>query len=117
MHLNTPPQKPLELIKSFIVAEHNSDRLEPHIVFISHNISRSMKDQLIKENKDFNQFINEVCREYLKQQKKEEISLTHYIAFSEMQLFEFSYPMADEVEDDSLDNEILNLSHDSKEKL
>ncbi len=72
-----------------VEAQQSKDHVAPHIVFIPHDISRAMKDQLNKEDKDFNQFITEACKSYLKQTEKENKDLSRYLALSEMQLMEF----------------------------
>ena len=86
----TPPQRPTstELIRSVVHGRLSPDRSEPHVIFIPHNLSRMMKDQLEAENKTIHQFVTQVCMDYLKLKDKEKEELEKYVNFSEMQLFE-----------------------------
>ena len=77
-------------------AQQSKDHVAPHIVFIPHDVSRAMKDQLNKEDRDFNQFITEACKSYLQQTEKENKDLSRYLALSEMQLMEFGSPTLSE---------------------
>lgn len=64
------------------------NRKEPHIVFISHKISRMMKEELEKRGLTFNEFVQNACEAYLLQAKEEDKLLKRYIAFSDLQLTE-----------------------------
>ena len=80
-----PPKKFFpHIIPSQEVAKLNPDHKEPHMVFISHELSRRMKSQLEKENRSFNDFIQEVCVEYLNKIENEELATKKYLSFSDM---------------------------------
>ncbi len=79
-----------EIIRASIT---NEDRREPHMIFIAHDISRRMKEQLAKENKDIHDFINDMCIEYLNKIDNEQAATDKYVKFSEMQLGEYRTPI------------------------
>lgn len=83
-----PPQKPtaIEMIRHAVSYE---ERAEPHVVFIPHNLSRMMKEELDSEGITIHQFITRACIDHLKIKEKEKSDMLKYINFSEMQLFEF----------------------------
>ena len=89
MEKNIPPNKYLpDLMKLAIVSKQSTDRVEPHMVFIAHDISRRMKEQLEKENRNFNDFISNTCVEYLNKIDNEKQATERYVNFNEMQLTE-----------------------------
>ena len=62
------------------------DRKEPHMIMLSHVISRRMKEELEKRHSDFDAFVYEACIEWLKKVDAENAMLDHYLKFSDMQL-------------------------------
>lgn len=87
----TPPEKPqaIDIFKQVIEARKNEDHAEPHVIFIPHNLSRMMKEQLDSEGITIHQFITRVCIDHLKLKDKEKEDIQKYLNFSDMQLFEF----------------------------
>ncbi len=92
MENNLPPQKLSlpHLIKAATVqqATQNEDRLEPHILFLPHDVSRRMSEQLKKESTDIHAFVHQACVMHLNKADNERILLERYLAFSDLQLGE-----------------------------
>lgn len=67
MEKNLPPHNPFTslLQQSHIVGQHE-DRKEPHILFMSHDLSRRMRIELDKRNMSFEEFVMQACMEYIK---------------------------------------------------
>lgn len=89
-HVNLPPQRISlpNIIKAVSEkrAEQNNDRLEPHMLFLSHDVSRRMSEQLKKENSDIHMFVHQACIEYLNKIDNEVSATQRWIDFSEQQL-------------------------------
>ena len=87
-----PPQKPTlpYIIKVMHEnrAEQNQDRLEPHMLFLPHDVSRRMSDQLQKEHSDIHVFVRQACIQYLNQIDNEAREAQKWVDFSEQQLTE-----------------------------
>ncbi len=92
MENNLPPQKLSlpHLIKAVTVqqATQNEDRLEPHILFLPHDVSRRMSEQLKKESTDIHAFVHQACVMHLNKVDNERILLDKYLAFNDLQLGE-----------------------------
>jgi len=72
-------------------AEQNQDRLEPHMLFLPHDISRRMSEQLQKENSDIHMFVHQACVQYLNMVDNDQRDLDKWLALSEMQLSESNH--------------------------
>lgn len=66
----------------------NADRLEPHMLFLPHDVSRRMSEQLKKENSDIHMFVHQACIAHLNKVDNDKQTLDRYLAFSDLQLME-----------------------------
>lgn len=54
------------------------------MIFLSHELSRRMKQQLDSENRDLNTFIQSICVEYLNKIENEKTATKNYVSFNDM---------------------------------
>ena len=93
---NLPPQKPyLPNIMKIITqqqSKQNEDRIERYMVFLPHDVSRRMNEQLKKENSDIHRFVHQACVAHLNKVDNEKQLLDTYLAYSDLQLSENPTP-------------------------
>jgi hypothetical protein len=58
------------------------------MLFLPHDISRRMSEQLQKENSDIHMFVHQACVAHLNKVDNEKQLLDRYLAFSDLQLME-----------------------------
>ena len=111
-----PPQSKFPiLLKAIVQNEKNQDRLEPHMLFLPHDVSRRMSEQLRKENTDIHMFVHQACIAYLNKVENEQQATKRWIDFSEQQLTAsgsftgWSFNESDE-------DRIIHLDKDGKEE-
>lgn len=69
------------------IVDQAPEREEPHVVFMKHSTSRSMRILLEDEGLTFQDFINKACSDYIKSKQREMLKAESHIDYSDLQLF------------------------------
>jgi hypothetical protein len=92
MNQDLPPKKPINI--NIVSQSH----FRPMLVYVTHDIWLRMQGVLHEEDMTWDNFIQSACVNFLNQRIKDREELHKYIAFSEMQLFEESTDVEEQID-------------------